>query len=96
MRDDAGEWQIRRIGVVAAAHDLEVGRDGAQVVVGCAVCEVAETEGLADFAGCEKFLELGRVRLAGALKGWDGEVEGKECVPLPEYLSRGLGCVGHQ
>ena len=45
-------------GVVAAADDLEVGRDGAQIGVGCAVREVSKTECLANFTGCEELLEL--------------------------------------
>lgn len=44
--------------VVAAADDLEVGRDGAEVGVGCAVCEVSKAEGLADFTGRQELLEL--------------------------------------
>lgn len=59
MGDDAGEGERGGVGVEAPAHELEVGRDGAQVGVGCAVGEVAEAEGLSDFAGGEEFFELG-------------------------------------
>lgn len=45
-------------GVIAAADDLEVGGDGAEVGVGCAVGEISETEGLANFTRCEELLEL--------------------------------------
>lgn len=45
-------------GVVAAADDLEVGRDGAEVGVGCAVGEVSKAESLADFTGRQELFEL--------------------------------------
>lgn len=54
----AREGQAGGIGIEAAAYELEVGGDGAEVGVCCAVGEVAETEGLSDFAGGEEFFEL--------------------------------------
>lgn len=56
------QGQVGRIDVEIAFDDLEVGRDGAEVVVRQRGREVSETEDLPDFAGGEEFLELGRVR----------------------------------
>lgn len=56
--DDAGDGEGSRLDVVAAADDLEVRAHGAEVFVGVLVGEVAEAEGLGDFAGGEEFLEL--------------------------------------
>jgi hypothetical protein len=58
VRDHAGKREGWGVGVEASAYELQVGRDGAEVGVGCAIGEVAETEGLADFAGGEEFFEL--------------------------------------
>lgn len=56
--DDLADGQGRGLDVVPAADDLEVRRDGAEVVVGRAVRQVAQAEGLGDFPGREEFLEL--------------------------------------
>lgn len=56
--DDLGQRQRGGLDVVAALDDLEVGRDGAQVVVGGLVGEVAQAERLANLAGREELLEL--------------------------------------
>jgi hypothetical protein len=77
MRYYAGEREGGGVGVEAPANELEVGRDGAEVGVGCAVGEVAETEGLADFAGGEEFFELWGVKVSEGLVG-GGEGEGRE------------------
>lgn len=63
--DDLGEREVggqvrgqQGLGVEVAAHELQVGGEGAQEVVGRGGGEVAEAEGLADFAGGEEFFEL--------------------------------------
>ena len=56
--DDLRERQRRRLDVVPALDDLEVRRDGAEVVVRVLVREVAEAERLADLAGRGELLEL--------------------------------------
>lgn len=58
MRDDLGEREGRGLDVEAALDDLEVRRDGAEVLVGGLVGQVSETEGLGNLSGGEKFLEL--------------------------------------
>ena len=58
MGHDLGEREGRRVGVVPALDDLQVRRDRTQVVVGWAVGEVAEAEGLPDLAWGEEFFEL--------------------------------------
>lgn len=56
--DDLCERQGRGFHVVPALDDFEVWRDGPEVFVGLLVGEVAQGEGLADFAGGEEFFEL--------------------------------------
>lgn len=58
MGDDLGQREGRGLDIEAALDDLEIGGDGAKVLVGVLVGEVAETEGLADLAGGEELLEL--------------------------------------
>lgn len=60
MGDDLCEREGGGFYVVAAFYYFEVRRYGAQVFVGLFVGEVAEAEGLADFAGGEEFFELWR------------------------------------
>ena len=74
VTDDFGERQLRRFDVEVAFDDLEVGGDGAQEVVGFFRRQVAEAEGLADFAGGEEFLEL----WFGYVGEWGVEREGGE------------------
>lgn len=57
--DDLREGEVGGFDVEVALDDLEVGRDGAQEVVGGFVGQVAEAEDLGDFAGGEELLELG-------------------------------------
>jgi hypothetical protein len=56
--DDLCERERGGFDVHPAFDHLQVGGDAAQVVVCCAVGEVAEAEGLGDFAGGEEFFEL--------------------------------------
>jgi len=56
--DDLGQRQRAGLDVHAPLDHLEVGRDAAQVVVGRAVGQVAQAEGLADLAGGEELFEL--------------------------------------
>lgn len=56
--DDLGEGEAGGLDVEAALDDLEVGRDGAEVLVGGLVGQVAEAEGLGDLAWREELLEL--------------------------------------
>lgn len=58
VRNDFGQGQVWRVDVEIALYDLQVGRDGAQVVVGGGGSQVAETEDLADFSGGQEFFEL--------------------------------------
>lgn len=58
MGDDLGQRQGGGLDIEAALDDLEIGRDGPEVLVGVLVGEVAEAEGLADLAGSEELLEL--------------------------------------
>lgn len=58
VRDDFRGSEVGGFDVVVALDDLEVGGDGAEVVVGFPVGEVAEAEDLGDFVGGEEFLEL--------------------------------------
>ena len=76
MRHYARQRERRGVGIEASAHELQVGRDPAQVGVGCTVGQVAEAEGLPDFAGGEEFLELWRNVLveAGCIGGGKGGV----------------------
>lgn len=60
--DDVGDGQRGGLDVVAALDDLEVGRDGAQVLVRVLVGQVAEAERLGDLARGEELLELGSAR----------------------------------
>jgi hypothetical protein len=49
----------RRDGNVKVAfYELEVGSEVAEESVHAGRCEVAETQDLTDFAGCEEFFEL--------------------------------------
>lgn len=56
--DDLGEGEAGGLDVEAALDDLEVGRDGAEVLVGGLVGQVAEAEGLGDLSWREELLEL--------------------------------------
>lgn len=58
VRDDFAEGELGRFDVEVAFHDLKVGGDGAQVVVGAGGGKVAEAEGLPDFVGGEEGFEL--------------------------------------
>lgn len=58
MCDDLREGQSSGFGVEATFGDFEIRCDGAQVVVGGFVCEIAQAEGLPDFAGGQEFFEL--------------------------------------
>jgi hypothetical protein len=58
MRHDLRERERRGVGIVPALDNLEVRRDRPQIVVCRLVGEVAQTEGLPDFAWREKFFEL--------------------------------------
>lgn len=58
--DDVCDGEGGGLDVVAAADDLEVWADGAEVLVGCLVGEVAQAEGLGDLPWGEEFLELDR------------------------------------
>lgn len=59
MSDDFGEGEVGGLGVKITLDDLEVRRDGAKVVIGFLVGQVAETEDLGDLVGGEELLELG-------------------------------------
>lgn len=56
--DDLGQGQGGGLDVEAALDDLEVRRDGAEVLVRRLVGQVAEAEGLGDLARGEELLEL--------------------------------------
>lgn len=56
--DDLGQGQGGGFDVEAALDDLEVWRDGAEVLVRRLVGQVAEAEGLGDLARGEELLEL--------------------------------------
>lgn len=56
--DDLRQGEGRGLDIGAALDDLEVRRQGAEVLVGVLVGEVAETQRLADLARCEQLLEL--------------------------------------
>lgn len=58
--DDLRQGQRRGLDVEAALDDLEVRRDGAQVLVRRLVGQVAEAEGLGDLARGEELFELRR------------------------------------
>lgn len=58
VRDDLRERQRRSISIVPALDDLQVWRDGPQVVVRRLVSEIAQAQRLPDLAGREKLLEL--------------------------------------
>ena len=58
VRDDFGEGEVGSFGVEVAFDDLQVGGEGAEVVVGFFVGEVAQAEDGADFVGGEEFFEL--------------------------------------
>ena len=68
--DDFRESEVRGLGVEIALDDLEVRGDGAEVVVGFLVGQVAETEDLGDFVGGEEFLELGVSPVRMGRPGW--------------------------
>ena len=73
MGNDFREGKVGGLGVEIALDDLKVRGDGAEVVVGFLVGQVAETEDLGDLVGGEEFLELGvsSVRV-GRVGWWDG------------------------
>lgn len=52
------EGKVGRLDVEIAFDNLEVGRDGAEVLVRQRGSQVSQTKDLADFAGGEEFLEL--------------------------------------
>lgn len=56
--DDLREGQGGGLDVEAALDDLEVGRDGAEVLVGRLVGQVSQAEGLGDFARGKELFEL--------------------------------------
>lgn len=56
--DDLRQGERRGFDIGAALDDLEVRRQGAQILVGVLVGEVAETQGLADLARRKQLLEL--------------------------------------
>lgn len=56
--DDVCDGEGGGLDVLAAADDLEVRADGAEVLVGGLVGEVAEADGLGDLARGEELLEL--------------------------------------
>lgn len=88
--DDLCEGEGGGLDVVAALDDLEVGGDGAEVFVGLLVGEVAEAEGLADLAGCEKLLELEETwhsQLVTRMRYWSAKSS-----PLGECRARDPGC----
>lgn len=58
MGDDLGQGQGGGLDVEAALDDLEVRRDGAEVLVRRLVGQVAEAEGLGDLARGEELFEL--------------------------------------
>lgn len=58
VRDDLGEREGRGLDVEAALDDLEVRRDGAEVLVGGLVGQVSEAERLGDLSWGEQFFEL--------------------------------------
>ena len=83
--DDLGDGQGGGLDVVAALDNLEVRRDGAQVLVRVLVGEVAEAERLGDLSRSEELLELWSER-AGARKALDAL---RDCVD-GEVMERGL------
>lgn len=62
--DDLRQRQGGGLDVEAALDDLEVWRDGAEVLVGRLIGQVAKAEGLGDLARGEELFELLRVSLA--------------------------------
>jgi hypothetical protein len=58
MCDDFGEGEAGSFRVVIAFDDLEIGRDGAEVVVRFPVGEIAQADDLADFSGGEELFKL--------------------------------------
>lgn len=68
VRDDLRQRQRRGLDVVPALDDLEVGRDGAQVLVRVLVGQVAEAQRLANLARREELLELQSGR--GLVSNW--------------------------
>ncbi len=98
VRDDLRQRQRRGLDVVPALDDLEVGRNGAQVLVRVLVGQVAEAQRLANLAGREELLELQagglvsdwdhvRRRLALSRQLWQGKA-----VPWRESRELGRGC----
>lgn len=57
---DGGYGQGGGLDIVPALDDLEVRGDGAEVLVGRLVGQIAEAEGLGDLAGGEELLKLRR------------------------------------
>lgn len=58
MCNDLGQWEGGSLDVIAAFHDLEVGRDGSQVLVRVLIGQVSEAKRLADLSGGEELLKL--------------------------------------
>lgn len=58
MLDDVGYGEGGGLDIVASLDDLEIRTDAAQVLVGLAVGQVTETEGLGDLSRREELLEL--------------------------------------
>lgn len=65
MVHDLGEWEIGRVDIVVTLDHLEVWGYLAKEIIGLAVSQVAQTKGLADFAGSQEFAELKSTLSAG-------------------------------
>jgi hypothetical protein len=86
--DDLGQRQRGGVGVEAALYDLEVRRDGAQVLVRRLVGQVAQAERLPDLARREELLELRGVREGTEGGGGLGRLLWRGC------RARGRECAG--
>lgn len=64
MLDDVCDGEGCCLDVLAAADDLEIGADGAEVLIGVLVGEIAEAEGLRDLSWGEELLKLERRQIA--------------------------------
>jgi hypothetical protein len=105
MGDDLGEGQGSGLDIEAALDDLEVGGDGAEVLVCVLVGQVAQAQSLANLARGEELLELRRgektsnVSDRGAVWGGNDTLRGSRAsatLPLPVCLVPCLVCGGRR
>lgn len=94
VRHDLRQGQRGGLDVVAALDNLEVGRNGPQVVVRVLVRQVAQAERLADLAGREELLELSEgVSLCRASVVGKRATSSREA-PWAGCPARDRGCAG--